>query len=68
MFVAFGGLGLKNTQVEPGGMGEHAAHKWLHRLKDTKVEFISITPLQATTRPSSWTPNGFSRGRTPTSR
>ena len=46
LFVSFGGLGLKNTQVEPGGMGEHAAHKWLHRLKDTKVEFVSITPLR----------------------
>jgi biotin/methionine sulfoxide reductase len=46
LFVSFGGIGLKNTQVEPGGMGEHATHKWLERLKDTKIEFVSITPLK----------------------
>jgi biotin/methionine sulfoxide reductase len=46
LFVAFGGLGLKNTQVEGGGMGEHGTHIWLHKLKDTKVEFVSITPLK----------------------
>ena len=46
LFVTFGGLGLKNTQVEPGGMGEHATHKWLHQLKDAKTKVVSITPLK----------------------
>lgn len=46
LFVSFGGLGLKNTQVEPGGMGEHAAHKWLWKLKQGKTQFISITPVK----------------------
>ena len=46
LFVSFGGLGLKNTQVEPGGMGEHAAHKWLLKLKDSNIKFVSITPLK----------------------
>lgn len=46
LFVSFGGLGLKNTQVESGGMGEHGTHKWLHKLKDAKAEFVSITPLK----------------------
>lgn len=46
LFVSFGGMGLKNTQVESGGMGEHAAWKWLDRLKDGRVKFVSITPLK----------------------
>ena len=46
LFVSFGGMGLKNTQVEPGGMGEHAAWKWLDRLKGGRVKFVSITPLK----------------------
>jgi biotin/methionine sulfoxide reductase len=46
LFVAFGGLGLKNTQVEPGGMGEHATHSWLRRLKESGVRFVSVTPLK----------------------
>ncbi len=46
LFVSFGGIGLKNTQVEPGGMGEHAAHKWLPRLKEAGIEFVSITPCR----------------------
>jgi biotin/methionine sulfoxide reductase len=46
LFVSFGGLGLKNTQVEPGGMGEHGTHKWLNKLKNGSVKFVSITPLR----------------------
>jgi biotin/methionine sulfoxide reductase len=46
LFVSFGGIGLKNTQVESGGMGEHAVHKWLDRLKGGRMKFVSITPLK----------------------
>jgi biotin/methionine sulfoxide reductase len=46
LFVSFGGLGLKNTQVEPGGLGEHATHRWLHRLRESRVRFVSVTPLR----------------------
>ncbi|MFT5174264.1 MAG: biotin/methionine sulfoxide reductase, partial [Gammaproteobacteria bacterium] len=46
LFVSFGGLGLKNTQVEPGGMGEHGTHRWLQRLRATSIKFVSITPLK----------------------
>lgn len=49
LFVSFGGVGLKNTQVEPGGMGEHATHKWLPRLKAAGIEFVSITPCREDT-------------------
>ncbi len=44
LFVAFGGIGLKNTQVEPGGAGEHATHKWLPILKGKGIRFINISP------------------------
>ena len=44
--MAFGGLGLKNTQVEPGGMGEHVTPGWMHRLRRASVEFVSITPIK----------------------
>ncbi|MEM7254718.1 MAG: molybdopterin guanine dinucleotide-containing S/N-oxide reductase [Pseudomonadota bacterium] len=46
LFVSFGGLGLKNTQVEPGGMGEHSISAWLPRLRDAKVDVVSITPVE----------------------
>jgi biotin/methionine sulfoxide reductase len=46
LIVAFGGIGLKNTQVEPGGMGEHSAHHWLLRLRAADVDVVSITPLK----------------------
>jgi len=46
LFVSFGGLGLKNTQVEPGGMGEHGTHRWLRRLRESPVQVVSITPLR----------------------
>ncbi len=46
LFVSFGGLGLKNTQVEPGGMGEHSTHKWLPRLRQSGVKVISLTPVR----------------------
>ena len=46
LVVSFGGLGLKNTQVEPGGMGEHASYKWLPRLAAAKARVVSITPIR----------------------
>jgi len=46
LFVAFGGVGLKNTQVEPGGAGEHATHKWLPKLKEKGVRFVNVAPCR----------------------
>ena len=46
LFVAFGGVGSRNAQVEPGGMGEHSALPWLQRLARKGVKLISITPLR----------------------
>jgi len=46
LFVAFGGVGTRNAQVEPGGMGEHSALGWLERLAKKGVKLVSITPLK----------------------
>ena len=46
LFVAFGGVGLKNTQVEPGGTANHSTKAWLKRLADAGTGFVSITPLR----------------------
>ena len=43
LFVAFGGCGTKNAQVEPGGSGEHTVKPWLEKLRDAGVEMVSIT-------------------------
>jgi biotin/methionine sulfoxide reductase len=46
LFLAFGGCGTKNAQVEPGGSGEHTAGPWMQRLAEAGVDFISITPVR----------------------
>ncbi|MGD9827691.1 MAG: molybdopterin guanine dinucleotide-containing S/N-oxide reductase [Hyphomicrobiaceae bacterium] len=49
LFIAFGGVGIKNAQVEPGGAGEHTAEPWLKRLRGAGVEIVSITPVREDT-------------------
>lgn len=46
LLVSFGGVGLKNTQVEPGGSGEHTTDKWLRRLLAAGVGVVNVTPLR----------------------
>ena len=49
LFVAFGGCGTRNAQVEPGGMGDHSALGWLKAMRDKGIEVVSITPLRSDT-------------------
>ena len=44
VFVAFGGLALRNAQITAGGGGEHSLPGWLARCKDAGVRFINISP------------------------
>jgi biotin/methionine sulfoxide reductase len=44
LFVCFGGLPLKNAQVEPGGIGHHTTETWLRRCKAAGVAFVNIGP------------------------
>ncbi|MGI9425187.1 MAG: molybdopterin-dependent oxidoreductase, partial [Hyphomicrobiaceae bacterium] len=49
LFVAFGGVGTRNAQVEPGGMGAHTADTWLRELAKRNIEVVSITALRSDT-------------------
>lgn len=49
LFVAFGGVGTRNAQVEPGGMGAHSALPWLQRLTNAGIKLVSVTPIKTDT-------------------
>lgn len=44
LFIAFGGMPLRNTQITSGGAGEHSAEYWLSRARDHGVKFVMISP------------------------
>ncbi len=46
LVVAFGGLGLKNAQVSPGGVGRHETREGHRRCRDAGVRFISVSPVR----------------------
>ncbi len=45
MVVMFGGMALKNAQVNPGGVADHNTRDWLQRCKNNGVRFVNISPL-----------------------
>ena len=45
-FVAFGGLPVKNAQVNAGGVGDHVVGDWIGRLDKAGVRFVNISPLK----------------------
>lgn len=46
LVVAFGGLSLKNGQVEGGGMGRHAARVGQQRCRQRGVEFVCVSSVR----------------------
>ncbi len=59
MFVAFGGLPLKNTQVEFGGHARHVQKNYTQEAADAGVKFVSISPIRDDSRPqlnADWVP------------
>ena len=46
LMVCFGGVPLKNTQIDSGGIAEHSTEPWLRRCKDAGVHFVNISPLR----------------------
>ena len=46
LVVMFGGMPTRNTQVTPGGVGEHTTRGWLHQVKAAGVEFCNISPMR----------------------
>ena len=51
VFVAFGGLPLKNTQVEFGGHARHVQKNYTQEAADAGVKFISVSPIRDDSRP-----------------
>lgn len=46
LFVAFGGLALRNSQITSGGAGDHSTAAWVARARDAGVEFVIVSPTR----------------------
>ncbi len=46
IFLAFGGLALKNGQLASGGAGEHTQEKWLRRLAASGIPVVNVSPTR----------------------
>ncbi|MFK7880891.1 molybdopterin guanine dinucleotide-containing S/N-oxide reductase [Roseobacter sp.] len=46
LFVAFGGVPLKNGQISQGGLGEHVQKAGVAAAFDAGVKFVNISPLK----------------------
>src|SRR6185369_1706811 len=46
LVVMFGGVPIRNTQVTPGGVGEHTTRYWLAKAKAAGVTFCNISPIR----------------------
>ena len=46
LFVAFGGIPLKNGQISQGGLGAHVQKSGLRAAHEAGVDFVNISPLR----------------------
>ncbi|MFJ4144580.1 molybdopterin guanine dinucleotide-containing S/N-oxide reductase [Pseudomonas sp. NPDC089734] len=46
LFVAFGGLPVKNAQTSPGGASDHLLEDALQAMSAAGVEFVNVSPLR----------------------
>ncbi|MGQ0652357.1 MAG: molybdopterin-dependent oxidoreductase [Betaproteobacteria bacterium] len=46
LFVAFGGLFLKNAQISPGGVGQHTMQRWMEEARRAGCRFVCIGPVR----------------------
>lgn len=46
LLIMFGGVPIRNTQVTPGGVGEHTTRRWLTRVKEAGATFYNISPIR----------------------
>ncbi len=42
----FGGMPLRNAQVNSGGIGRHLTRDWLRLCREHGVEFVNVGPLE----------------------
>lgn len=47
LVVAFGGIPVKNGQIESGGAGRHVQREGLRAARNAGVEFVNISPLRS---------------------
>lgn len=52
LVVMFGGIPLKNAQVNHGGIGRHDVRGWLRRCRENGVDFVNIGPNRADADPA----------------
>jgi biotin/methionine sulfoxide reductase len=46
LIVAFGGMPLKNTMVQPGGLSRHPTRGWMQQMAERGVQFVLFSPLR----------------------
>ena len=46
LIVAFGGLALKNTQINSGGLARHRARGAQHAAREAGVDFVNVSPVR----------------------
>ena len=46
LIVGFGGIPMKNAQVNSGGIGRHVTRGWLAACEERGVEFVNVGPLK----------------------
>ena len=46
LIVMFGGMALKNAQVNAGGIGRHVTRDWLRRCRGNGAAFVNVSPLK----------------------
>jgi biotin/methionine sulfoxide reductase len=46
LFVAFGGLPIKNAQCSPGGASDHLVSEGIGRMSEAGVQFVNVSPLR----------------------
>lgn len=46
LIVSFGGIPLKNSQLDSGGLGAHVGAGWLRAAKDAGIRFVNIGPVR----------------------
>ncbi|WP_033258677.1 MULTISPECIES: molybdopterin-dependent oxidoreductase [Kitasatospora] len=49
LVVAFGGLALKNSQINPGGLARHRTRDLQRRCRDAGVRFVNVSPIRSDT-------------------
>ena len=47
LFVAFGGVPLRNTQVNSGGASQHEVGPWLRRMAAAGVKLVNVSPVRS---------------------